>query len=67
LELEKKKMQLEHCQQLLSLQQNELESEDIIVKDICDTLKQYYLLLQGHNITTDNMILRYDVSYDSLT
>lgn len=60
-------MQLEHCQQLLSLQQNELESEDIIVKDICDTLKQYYLLLQGHNITTDNMILRYDVSYDSLT
>jgi hypothetical protein len=67
LELEKKKMQLEHCQQLLSMQQNELESEDMIVKEICDTLKQYHFLLHGHNITTDNMILQYDVSYDCLS
>jgi hypothetical protein len=55
-------MQLKHCQQLLTMQQNELESEDMIMKEICDTLKQYRFLLQGHNITTDHMISHYDVN-----
>lgn len=56
-------MQLEHCQQLLSMQQNQLESEDMIVKGMCETLKQYRFLLQGHNITTDTMISQYNVSH----
>jgi kinesin family protein 18/19 len=59
LELEDKKMQLEHCQQLLFMQQNELESEDIIFKEMCNTLKQYRFLLQGY-ITTDAMISHYE-------
>jgi hypothetical protein len=67
LELEERKMQLEHCQQLLSMQQKELQSEDIIVREMCGSLKQYHFLLRGHNITTDNMILQYDVSYDCLS
>jgi hypothetical protein len=57
-------MQLAHCQQLLSMQQNELESEDMIVKDMCETLKCYYYLLQGHNIMTNAMMSQYDVRYD---
>jgi len=58
-------MQLEHCQRLLSMQQNELDSEDMIVKDMCNTLKQYYFLLQGHNLATEAMVSHYGVSFCS--
>jgi hypothetical protein len=62
LELHERDMQLEHCQQLLSMQQNELQSEDMILKEICSTLKQYQFLLQGRNLTTEAMVSHYEVS-----
>ncbi|KDR06177.1 kinesin-like protein KIF18A [Zootermopsis nevadensis] len=60
LELHEKDVQLGHYQQLLSMQQNELQSEDLIVKEMCNTLKQYHFLLQGNNITTEEMASHYD-------
>jgi hypothetical protein len=65
LELLDRDMQLEHCQQLLSMQQSELQSEDMIIKEICNTLKQYHFLLQGNNITTGAMVSHYEVSFCS--
>ena len=55
-------MQLDHVQQLLFMQQNELESEATLVKNLCSTLKKYHFLLQGHNLTTEAMETGYEVS-----
>jgi hypothetical protein len=60
--LQEKNLQLEHSQQLLSMQQNELESEAVLVKNLYSTLKQYHLLLKGYNLTTETMESEYDVS-----
>ena len=62
MELQEKNLQLEHSQQLLSMQQNELESEAVLVKNLYSTLKQYRFLFQGHNLTTETMESEYDVS-----
>ena len=62
LEVEEKNLQLEHSQQLLSMQQNELESEAALVRKLYSTLKKYHYLLEGHNLTTETMESEYDVS-----
>jgi hypothetical protein len=56
-------MQLEHCQQLLSMQENELASESMIVRELCNALKQYHFILQGSNMTTEAMVSYYEVSF----
>ena len=55
-------MQLEHSQQLLSMQQNELESEAALIRKLYSTLTNYHYLLEGHNLTTQTMVSEYDVS-----
>jgi hypothetical protein len=62
LEVQEKNFQLEHSQQLLSMQQNELESEAALVRKLYSTLKKYRYLLEGHNLTTETMESEYDVS-----
>jgi hypothetical protein len=62
LEVQEKNLQLEHIQQLLSMQQNELESEAALVKNLCSALKKHHFLLQGHNLTTEAMEFEYEVS-----
>jgi hypothetical protein len=61
LEVQEKNLQLEHSQQLLSMQQNELESEAALVRKLYSTLKKYRYLLEGHNLTTETMESEYDV------
>ena len=55
-------MQLEHSQQLLCMQQNELESEGALVRKLYSTVRKYRYLLEGHNLTTETMESEYDVS-----
>jgi hypothetical protein len=62
LEVQEKNLQLEHSQQLLSMQQHELESEAILVRTLSSTLKKYCYLLEGHNLITETMGSEYDVS-----
>ena len=62
MEVQEKNSQLEHSQQLLSMQQNELESEAALVTKLYSTLKKYRYLLEGHNLTTETMESEYDVS-----
>jgi hypothetical protein len=59
--VQEKNLQLEHSQQLLSMQQNELESEAALVRKLYSTLKKYRYLLEGHNLTTETMESEYDV------
>jgi hypothetical protein len=66
MEVQEKNLQLEHSQQLLSMQQNELESEAALVKMLYSTLKKYRYLFQGHDLTTENMESEYDVSCEVL-
>jgi len=61
LEVQEKNLQLEHSHQLLSMQQNELESEAALVRKLYSTLKKYRYLLEGHNLTTETMESEYDV------
>ena len=62
MEVQEKNWQLEHSQQLLSMQQNELESEAALVRKLYSSLKKYHYLLEGHNLTTETMESEYDVS-----
>jgi hypothetical protein len=66
LEVQEKSFQLEHSQQLLSMQQNELKSEAALVKMMCSTMKKYRYLLQGHDLTTETMESEYGVSCEVL-
>jgi hypothetical protein len=66
LELQEKNVQLEHSQQLLSMQQNELESEAALVKMSYSTLKKYRYLFQGHDLTTGTLESEYEVSCEVL-
>jgi hypothetical protein len=64
LELQEKNLQLQHYQQLVSMLLNELESDDAVLRKMSSALKEYHLLLQGHNLTTDAMVSNYEVSSD---
>ena len=60
--MQEKNLQLEHSQQLLCMQQNELESEGALVRKLYSTVRKYRYVLEGHNLTTETMESEYDVS-----